>query len=282
MRKNEDEMQLQEKETEGSISDWISGGPMGSKTAVLVFRSCVLASRTPSMESTTKTIGNNTGTTILLNKAKNMARRLVAEPHAFSMRPKHIMHDVMETFGNTNKFNGQAYVVQHVSDSNIAESVIVEEQGHEAVEHKRDIDDVLNDLSKITLKKHLNIENTTANIKPPEEPPPPSVATTGIIFFTFINIFSYYELQIIFSKCVLCILFIFLSAKYFCYLKLNFVIVILKKFKYLCSVTVKFRYECGTLMDQIFMISILLKSNVFLLIYLFRRQRRKKREKDER
>ncbi|CAB3248718.1 unnamed protein product [Arctia plantaginis] len=180
MRKNEDDTPLQDKETEGSITDWISGGPMGSKTAVLVFRSCVLASRTPSMESTTKTIGNNTGTTILLNKAKNMARRLVAEPHAFSMRPKHIMHDVMETFGNTNKFNGQAYVVQHVSDSNIAESVIVEEQGHEAVEHKRDIDDVLNDLSKITLKKHLNIENTTANIKPPEEPPPPSVATTVI------------------------------------------------------------------------------------------------------
>lgn len=171
MRRNDDDSPV--KENEGSVSDWVSGGPLGSKGAVLVFRSCVLASRTPSMESETKTIGNNTGTTILLNKAKNMARRLVAEPHSFAMRPKNIMHDVMETFGTSNKFNGQAYVVKHVSEANIPETVSVEDQGHEllGVGHKRDIDDVLNDLSKITLKKHLNIENTTANIKPPEEPP---------------------------------------------------------------------------------------------------------------
>ncbi|XP_053613829.1 probable beta-tubulin polyglutamylase isoform X3 [Plodia interpunctella] len=171
MRKNEDE--CKDKENEGAISDWVSGGPIGSKAAVLVFRSCVLASRTPSMESTTKTIGNNTGTTILLNKAKNMAKRLVAEPHSFSVRPKTIMHDVMETFGTGNKFSTQAYVVRHVSNDEMAETEVVEEQGHEPAQHKRDIEDVLNDLSKITLKKHLNIENTTANIKPPEEPPPP-------------------------------------------------------------------------------------------------------------
>jgi hypothetical protein len=169
MRKNEDET-TKENENEGSLSDWVSGGPVGSKGAVLLFRSCVLASRTPSMDSTTKTIGNNTGTTILLNKAKNMAKRLVAEPHSFSVRPKTIMHDVMETFGNSNKFAGQAYVVKHVSEVEIPETVSITDQGHET--HKRDIEDVLNDLSKITLKKHLNIENTTANIKPPEEPPP--------------------------------------------------------------------------------------------------------------
>ncbi|KAM3959296.1 LOW QUALITY PROTEIN: tubulin tyrosine ligase-like 5 [Aphomia sociella] len=173
MRKNEEDTS-KEKENEGSLSDWISGGPIGSKGAVLVFRSCVLASRTPSMESTTKTIGNNTGTTILLNKAKNMAKRLVAEPHSFSVRPKTIMHDVMETFGNSNKFAGQAYVVRHDSEAELPQTLSVEEQGHEPLEHKRDIEDVLNDLSKITLKKHLNIENTTANIKPPEEPPPSS------------------------------------------------------------------------------------------------------------
>ncbi|XP_072929682.1 tubulin polyglutamylase TTLL5 [Epargyreus clarus] len=173
MRKNEDDTNNgKEKENEGSVSDWVSGGPLGSKAAVLVFRSCVLASRTPSMESTTKTVGNNTGTTILLNKAKNMAKRLVAEPHSFSVRPKNIMHDVMETFGNTNKFTGQAYVVRHVSETDVPETVSLDEQGHETLEHKRDIEDVLNDLSKITLKKHLNIENTTANIKPPDEPPP--------------------------------------------------------------------------------------------------------------
>ncbi|XP_049878099.1 probable beta-tubulin polyglutamylase isoform X3 [Pectinophora gossypiella] len=172
MRKNEEDPT---KENDGSIADWVSGGPIGSKGAVLIFRSCVLASRTPSMESTTKTVGNNTGTSILLNKAKNMARRLVAEPHAFTVRPKNIMHDVMETFGNNAKIPGQqAYVVRHVSSSEVPETVSVEEQGHETHEHKRDIEDVLNDLSKITLKKHLNIENTTANIKPPEDPPPPS------------------------------------------------------------------------------------------------------------
>lgn len=171
MRKNDDDAGGKEKENEGSISDWISGGPMGSKGAVLVFRSCVLASRTPSMESTTKTVGNNTGTTILLNKAKNMAKRLVAEPHSFSVRPKNIMHDVMETFGSSNKYAGQAYVVRHVSEVNVPETMSIEEQGHEVAEHKRDIEDVLNDLSKITLKKNLNIENTTANIKTPEEPP---------------------------------------------------------------------------------------------------------------
>lgn len=169
MRKNDDD--AKENQNEGSITDWVSGGPIGAKGAVLVFRSCVLASRTPSMESTTKTVGNNTGTAILLNKAKNMARRLVAEPHAFSVRPKNIMHDVMETFGNPNKFTGQSYVVRHVSDAEVPETVSVEEQGHESSEHKRDIDDVLNDLNKITLKKHLNIENTTANIKL-EEPAP--------------------------------------------------------------------------------------------------------------
>lgn len=168
MRINDDDEPRQD--NEGSISDWVSGGPMGSKGAVLVFRSCVLASRTPSLESTTRTTGNNTGTTILLNKAKNMARRLVAEPHAFSVRPKNIMHDVMETFGNSQKFSGHAYVVKHVSEVDIPLTVSIEDQGHEAVEHKRDIEDVLNDLSKITLKKHLNIENTTANIKPPEDP----------------------------------------------------------------------------------------------------------------
>ncbi|XP_063539520.1 tubulin polyglutamylase TTLL5 [Cydia strobilella] len=161
---------------EGCVSDWLSGGPLGSKGVVLVFRSCVLASRTPSMESTTKSIGQNTGTAILLNKAKNMARRLVPEPHPF--KPNNIMHDVMETFGNSNKFVGQAYVVRHVSESEVPETILIEEQGHESrdpMEHKRDIEDVLNDLSKITLKKHLNIENTTANIKPPEDPPPPAV-----------------------------------------------------------------------------------------------------------
>lgn len=173
MRKNDDETNDgKEKENEGSLSDWVSGGPIGSKGAVLIFRSCVLASRTPSMESTTKTVGNNTGTTILLNKAKNMAKRLVAEPHSFSVRPKNIMHDVMETFGNSNKYTGQAYVVRHVSEAEMPETESVEEQGHEPAQRKRDIDDVLNDLSKITLKKNLNIENTTANIKPPEEPPP--------------------------------------------------------------------------------------------------------------
>lgn len=183
MRKNDDETNSEkEKENEGSVSDWVSGGPIGSKGAVLVFRSCVLASRTPSME-TTKTVGNNTGTTILLNKAKNMAKRLVAEPHSFSMRPKNIMHDVMETFGNSNKFTGQAYVVRHISDTDMAETESVEDQGHEPVEHKRDIEDVLNDLNKITLKKNLNIENTTANIKPPEEPPPPVKGI--VIFFLF-------------------------------------------------------------------------------------------------
>ncbi|RVE53857.1 hypothetical protein evm_001519 [Chilo suppressalis] len=174
MRKNEDD--TAKDNNEGSITDWVSGGPVGSKAAVLVFRSCVLASRTPSMESATKTIGNNTGTTILLNKAKNMARRLVAEPHSFSVRPKNIMHDVMETFGNSNKYTGQAYVVRHVSETDVPEAVPVDEQGHEPAEHKRDIEDVLNDLSKITLKKNLNVENTTANIKPPEEPPPPKDA----------------------------------------------------------------------------------------------------------
>ncbi|XP_045532214.1 uncharacterized protein LOC123719936 isoform X2 [Pieris brassicae] len=173
MRNNDDDSSNgKDTEKEGSLSDWVSGGPVGSKAAVLVFRSCVLASRTPSMESTTKTVGNNTGTTILLNKAKNMAKRLVAEPHSFSVRPKTIMHDVMETFGNNTKYMGQAYVVKHISEAEIPLTESIEEQGHEAVEHKRDIDDVLNDLSKITLKKHLNIENTTANIKPPEEPPP--------------------------------------------------------------------------------------------------------------
>ncbi|XP_026742917.1 uncharacterized protein LOC113504710 isoform X3 [Trichoplusia ni] len=180
MRKNDEEAPV--KENEGSVSDWISGGPLGSKGAVLVFRSCVLASRTPSMESETKTIGNNTGTTILLNKAKNMARRLVAEPHSFAMRPKNIMHDVMETFGTSNKFHGHAYIVRHVSDTNIPETIPVEDQGHEGQDvlgHKRDIEDVLNDLSKITLKKHLNIENTTANIKPPEEPPPNGTSKDG-------------------------------------------------------------------------------------------------------
>ncbi|KAJ8714240.1 hypothetical protein PYW08_007860 [Mythimna loreyi] len=173
MRRNDEEPV---KENEGCVSDWVSGGPIGTKGAVLVFRSCVLASRTPSMESETKTIGNNTGTTILLNKAKNMARRLVAEPHSFAMRPKNIMHDVMETFGTSNnKYSGNAYVVRHVSETNVPETVCTDEQGHEErdpLNHKRDIQDVLNDLSKITLKKHLNIENTTANIKPPEEPPP--------------------------------------------------------------------------------------------------------------
>ncbi|CAH1637922.1 unnamed protein product [Spodoptera littoralis] len=181
MRKCDDEGPA--KENEGSVSDWISGGPLGSKGAVLVFRSCVLASRSPSVESETKTIGNNTGTTILLNKAKNMARRLVAEPHTFSMRSKNIMHDVMETFGTSNsKYNGSAYVVRHVSETNLAEPVCMDEQGHEAqdpMSHKRDIEDVLNDLSKITLKKHLNIENTTANIKPPEEPPPHGASKDG-------------------------------------------------------------------------------------------------------
>ncbi|XP_063387475.1 tubulin polyglutamylase TTLL5 [Cydia fagiglandana] len=161
---------------EACVSDWLSGGPLGSKGVVLVFRSCVLASRTPSLESTTKSIGQNTGTAILLNKAKHMARRLVPEPHTF--KPNNIMHEVMETFGHSNKFAGQAYVVRHVSQSEVAETMSIEDQGHEsreAVEHKRDIEDVLNDLSKITLKKHLNIENTTANIKPPEDPPPPAV-----------------------------------------------------------------------------------------------------------
>ncbi|KAJ0173465.1 hypothetical protein K1T71_010614 [Dendrolimus kikuchii] len=177
MRKNDDDTAVKDKDHEASLSDWISGGPMGSKGAVLVFRSCVLASRTPSMESTTKTVGNNTGTTILLNKAKNMARRLVAEPHAFSMRPKNIMHDVMETFGNSNKFTGQAYVVRHVSEAEVPLTESVEEQGHEPATHKRDIEDVLKDLSKITLKKHLNIENTTAHIKPSEDPPPPAKDT---------------------------------------------------------------------------------------------------------
>lgn len=175
MRKCDDDAPGKEKESDGSISDWLSGGPMGTKGAVLVFRSCVLASRTPSCESTTKTTGQNTGTTILLNKAKNMARRLVAEPHSFNVnvRSKNIMHDVMETFGNSNKFSSQAYVVRHISDAEIPQTVSIEEQGHEPMEHKRDIEDVLKDLNKITLKKHLNIENTTANIKPPEDPPPP-------------------------------------------------------------------------------------------------------------
>ncbi|CAG5004183.1 unnamed protein product, partial [Parnassius apollo] len=170
MRKDEEESNG-EKEKEGSISDWISGGPIGSKGAVLIFRSCVLASRTPSTE-TTRTVGNNTGNNILLNKAKNMAKRLVSEPHSLSVRPKNIMHDVMETFGTVNKFSGQAYVVRHVSNTDVPEAVQVEEQGHETAEHKRDIDDVLNDLSKITLKKHLDIENRTANIKPADDPPP--------------------------------------------------------------------------------------------------------------
>lgn len=180
MRKNDDDparqttrQENQDEDGEGNITDWISGGPMGSKGAVLVFRSCVLATRVPSIESTTKTIGNNTGTTILLNKAKNMAKRLVSDPHNnFSVRPKNIMHDVMETFGTSNKLSGQAYVVRHVSNVELPETSSVEDQGHEPTDHKRGIEDVLKDLNKITLKKHLNIENTTANIIPPEDPPP--------------------------------------------------------------------------------------------------------------
>lgn len=171
MRKNDEEHQPSEqndKENDTSLSDWISGGPIGTKGAVLVFRSCVLASRTPSMESANKSVGNNTGTTILLNKAKNMAKRLVAEPTSFNMKPKHIMHEVMETFGNTNKYTGNAYVVKHVSDSDVVENV----DEDKPVEHKRDIEDVLNDLNKITLKKNINIENTTANIKPIETSSP--------------------------------------------------------------------------------------------------------------
>ncbi|XP_045537693.1 uncharacterized protein LOC106708604 isoform X2 [Papilio machaon] len=171
MRKTEEETK-DGSEQEGSVADWVTGGPIGSKAAVLVFRSCVLASRTPSMESATKSVGNNTGNNILLNKAKNMAKRLVSEPHSLSVRPKNIMHDVMETFGTGTKMNGQAYVVRHVSDTELPEAAPVEEQGHEPAHHQRDIDDVLHDLSKITLKKHLDVENTTANIKPPEDPPP--------------------------------------------------------------------------------------------------------------
>lgn len=105
--------------------------------------------------------------TILTLKAKNMARRLVAEPHSFSVRPKNIMHDVMETFGSA-KYQGRAYVVKHLSETEVPETVTLEEQGHEAREHKRDIDDVLNDLNKITLKRP-NIVNTTANIRAAED-----------------------------------------------------------------------------------------------------------------
>lgn len=80
------------------------------------------------------------------------------------------MHDVIETFG-PNKYANQAFVVKHVSDSDVPETVSENEQGCEV--HKRDIDDVLSDLDKVTLKnKNLNIENTTANIKPPADPPP--------------------------------------------------------------------------------------------------------------
>lgn len=104
------------------------------------------------------------------------------------------MHDVMETFGTSNsKYNGSAYVVRHVSDSNLAETVCMDEQGHEAQDpmaHKRDIEDVLNDLSKITLKKHLNIENTTANIKPPEEPPPHGASKGALTYNHVFKMFT--------------------------------------------------------------------------------------------
>lgn len=170
MRKNDEEQNETKTQEDESLSDWISGGPIGSKGAVLVFRSCVLASTTPSMESPNKTVG--TGTAILLNKAKNMAKRLVAEPHSFNMRPKNIMHDVLETFGNAHVYTGNAYIVKHESET---EEPVETENG----EPKRDIRDVLNDLNKITLKKNLNVENTTANINIVEEPSSPPAKISG-------------------------------------------------------------------------------------------------------
>ncbi|KOB65410.1 Uncharacterized protein OBRU01_22792, partial [Operophtera brumata] len=166
MKKNEDNDSKEDHEG-SSLSDWLSGGPLGSKGTVLVFRSCVLASRTPSMESTTKTIGNNTGTTILLNKAKNMARRLVAEPHAFSVRPKNIMHDVMETFGNNQKFAGNACVVRHVSGVDIPQTASVEEQGHEPLVHKRDIDDLTKEDKKSKKSKGKSKKSKTPRASSP-------------------------------------------------------------------------------------------------------------------
>lgn len=155
-----------ELDKDASLSDWLSGGSIGSRQAVLTFRSCVLATPTSSnntLSSNSKTNASN----ILLNKAKHMAKRLAAEPHSYSVRPKNIMHDVMETFGNTNKFaTSPAFIVKHKSEEKLEDPKPEDKLDCKV---KRGIDDVLNDLSKITLKKNLNIINTTANIKVPSD-----------------------------------------------------------------------------------------------------------------
>ncbi|GBP24411.1 Tubulin polyglutamylase TTLL5 [Eumeta japonica] len=172
MKTNGDECDSSSRKTEASIGDWLTGGPPGSKTTVLVFRSCVLASQTSSVEmveqaptTSFKSVGNNTGTSVLLNKAKHMAKRLVAEPHKSSVTPRNVMHEVLETFG-TAKYTGTAYVVRHVSDTSVPEEVEDENVQHDISEHKRNIDDVLKDIEKIELKNNYFLENS--------EPSPPS------------------------------------------------------------------------------------------------------------
>ncbi|XP_041969734.1 probable beta-tubulin polyglutamylase isoform X2 [Aricia agestis] len=172
MRQNE-EAPNNGKENQEAAADWIVGGPVGARGAVLVFRSCVLATKAPP-DSAKPENHSATGTTILLNKAKNMAKRLVsADPNSINIKQKNIMHEVMETFGSNNKYTGQAYIVKHASDGEQDTVPRQDAGGQDKAERKRNIEDVLNDLNKITLKKNnLTKQYSTPSIKYTQEAPP--------------------------------------------------------------------------------------------------------------
>lgn len=164
------------KKSDVDLTDWLWGGQLGGKGTVLVFRSCVLAPKEKTYPYSTKNSFNTPARNSLIHI--NTQNDILDEPaHRNSSTLPKTSQEIPGESEPCVQNGEEESVANHTtewecktiddSDASTETSVDADTTSFSCecpdVKKKRDIRDVLNDINKITLKRKLNVINTTAD-----------------------------------------------------------------------------------------------------------------------
>lgn len=168
------------KKTDVDLADWLWGGQLGGKGTVLVFRSCVLAPKEKTYPYSSKSSFNTPHRNSLIhlnsqvvNKDKDIpddpshhnSLTLQKESQEISVESEPCIQNGEKSITK----NSPEWECKTIDDSDASTETSVDADTTSLssecpdAKKKRDIRDVLNDINKITLKRKLNVINTTAD-----------------------------------------------------------------------------------------------------------------------
>lgn len=157
--KDEDKQASSRQLADVDLADWLWGGQLGGRGTVLVFRSCVLAPKEKAYPYSSKGSFNTAPRNSLVHLNTQVVNADVDIPGESSQNG--------DSSVATNSTEWECKTIDD-SDASTETSVDADPASFSCecpnTKKKRDIRDVLNDINKITLKRKLNVVNTTADV----------------------------------------------------------------------------------------------------------------------